>query len=35
MSDTIEIIAPIKLRDRFNLKDGDVVKILIKGDEDE
>ncbi|AIJ05375.1 riboflavin kinase [Methanocaldococcus bathoardescens] len=34
-SDIIEIIAPIKLRERFNLKDGDVIKILIKGDKDE
>jgi riboflavin kinase len=34
-SDIIEIVAPIKLREKFNLKDGDTVKILIKGDEDE
>ncbi len=34
-SDIIEIIAPIKLREQFNLKDGDVIKILIKGDNNE
>ncbi|ACV24425.1 CTP-dependent riboflavin kinase [Methanocaldococcus fervens] len=34
-SDIIEIIAPVKLREQFNLKDGDVVKILIKGDGNE
>ncbi|CAB3288850.1 Riboflavin kinase [Methanocaldococcus lauensis] len=33
--DIIEIVAPINLRKKFNLKDGDSVKILIKGDEDE
>ncbi|ADC69141.1 CTP-dependent riboflavin kinase [Methanocaldococcus sp. FS406-22] len=31
----IEIIAPIKLREQFNLKDGDTIKILIKGDKNE
>ncbi|XRO75799.1 CTP-dependent riboflavin kinase [Methanocaldococcus sp. 28A] len=34
-SDIIEIVAPIKLREQYNLKDGDVIKILIKGDKDE
>lgn len=34
-SEIIEIIAPMKLREQFNLKDGDVIKILIKGDKDE
>ncbi|XRO77142.1 CTP-dependent riboflavin kinase [Methanocaldococcus sp. 10A] len=33
--DIIEIVAPIKLREQYNLKDGDVIKILIKGDKDE